>query len=115
MMELFINGIEVDCIIGERDYERTIIQRLVVDARLEVDDGAAESDRLSDAVDYVALAEAVRGALVDAKCKLIERAALIAAKTCLAFNGVKAAEVSVTKSGAIPGIGSACARTKLAK
>lgn len=115
MMELSINGIEVDCIIGERDYERTMIQRLSVDAKLQVCDRAAETDELADAVDYVALADAVRSALVEAKCKLIERAALIAAKACISFEGVLSADVSVKKSGAIPGIGSACARTRLEK
>lgn len=112
-MELRLDGIEVDCIIGERDYERTMIQRLVVDVALEVSDRAAKTDELADAVDYVALADAIRSALVEAKCRLIERAALIAAETCLSFKGVMSAEASVAKSGAVPGIKSACARIRL--
>ena len=115
MMELCVKGIEVDCIIGERDYERSLLQRIVVDARLEVDGAAAESDELEDAVDYVALAEDIRRERVAAKCRLIERAALVAARTCLARRGIFAAEIEVAKSGAVPGVKCAVAKIRLAK
>ena len=54
-MILELNGIDVECIIGERAEERTRTQRLLVDVRLEIGDAAAESDELSDTVDYAAL------------------------------------------------------------
>ena len=108
-MKLKLNGIDVDCVIGERPDERTRTQRLRVDVVLTIDDRAAETDELSDTVDYAALAEKVRAALVAAKCRMIERAAKVVCDACLAEAKVSAAEVTVTKSGAIPHLESASA------
>ena len=106
-MKLKLNGIEVDCIIGERPDERTRTRRLRVDVALTIDDRAAETDELGDTVDYAALTEKVREALVAAKCRMIERAAKVVGDVCLAEPKVSAAEVTVTKSGAIPHLESA--------
>lgn len=108
-MELQVKGIEVDCVIGERPDERSRLQRLSVDVRLTIRDTAAATDRLGDTVDYVALAERIRGRLAEAKCRMIERAAAIAAAEAKAFPGVESAEAAVTKSGSVPGIGAATA------
>ena len=72
-MILGLNGIEVDCIIGDRQDERERVQRLVVDVELEVGDVAATSDELADTVDYAVLTERIREALVAAKCRMIRR------------------------------------------
>ena len=106
-MKLKLNGIDVDCVIGERPDERTRTQRLRVDVALTIDDRAAETDELGDTVDYAALAEKVRAALVAARCRMIERAAKVVCDLCLAEPKVSAAEVTVTKSGAIPRLESA--------
>ena len=108
-MKLKLNGIDVDCVIGERPDERTRTQRLRVDIVLTIDGRAAETDELSDTVDYAALTEKVRAALVAAKCRMIERAAKVVCDVCLAEPKVSAAEVTVTKSGAIPHLESASA------
>ena len=108
-MKLELNGIDVDCIIGERPDERTRPQRLRVDVVLTVDDKVAETDELADTVDYAALTERIRAALVEAKCRMIERAAKVAFDVCLADPRVLAARVKVTKSGAVPGLASASA------
>ena len=108
-MTLRLEGLEVDCVIGERPDERDRVQRLRVDAELEVDGRAAETDDLADAADYAALAERIRSALVSARCKLIERAAKVVRDACLADPHVASAKVSVTKSGAVPGLASATA------
>ena len=106
-MKLKLNGIDVDCVIGERPDERTRTQRLRVDVVLTIDDRAAETDELSDTVDYATLTEKVRAALVAAKCRMIERAAKVVCDVCLAEPKASAAEVTVTKSGAIPHLESA--------
>jgi len=106
-MKLKLNGIDVDCIIGERPDERTRLQTLRVDVELEIPDAATETDELSDTVDYAALAERIRSALSAAKCRMIERAAKVVRDVCLAEPSVKAAKVSVAKSGAIPHLESA--------
>ena len=109
MLTLGLNGIDVDCIIGEREEERGRTQRLTVDVRLEICDDAARSDALADTVDYAMLTERVRAALVAAKCRMIERAAKIVCDLCMADTKVRAATVRVTKAGAVPHLGSASA------
>ena len=105
---LRLNGIEVACVIGDLPEERQREQRLVVDATLVLDlSAAAASDALSDTVDYAALTERIRAALASAKCRMIERAAKIVKDACLSDAKVRAAKVSVTKSGAVPHLESA--------
>jgi len=106
-MKLKLNGIDVDCVIGERPDERERLQKLRVDVELTVADTAAETDALSDTVDYAALTELIRSALVAAKCRMIERAAKVVCETCLRDTKVSLVRTSVTKSGAIPHLESA--------
>jgi len=106
-MQLALNGIDVDCVIGERPDERTRSQRLRLDVTLEVASRAVETDDLADTVDYAALTDTIRAALVRARCRMIERAARIAADACLADERVGRVVVKVTKFGAIPHLESA--------
>ena len=106
-MKLEVRDIEVECIIGDRPEERVATQRLMVDLRLEVDPRAAETDALADAVDYAALAEAVRSRLVEGKFNMIEAAARAAAETGAGMDGVRLAAARVTKRGAVAGVGAA--------
>ena len=108
-MTLELNGIDVDCIIGDRPEERERAQRLSVDVKLEMDDAAAESDELADTVDYAALTELVRAALAAAKCRMIERAAKVVCDLCMENDRVLAATVKVLKAGAIEHLNSASA------
>lgn len=108
-MILELNGIDVDCIIGDRVEERTRVQRLRVDVRLEIVDAAAVSDELADTVDYAALTEKVRAALVAARCRMIERAAKVVCDLCLEDPKVSAATVRVVKAGAVAHLVSAAA------
>ena len=104
-MTLRLNGLEVKCVIGDRPDERASPQRLLVDVELELPATAAETDSLSDTVDYAALAARIRDALVSARCMMIERAA----KTVYDVLPVRTARVTVTKTGAVPGLSSASA------
>ena len=106
-MTLKLNGIDVDCIIGERPDERTRLQTLRIDVELEIDGRAAETDELSDTVDYAALASRIREARSAAQCRMIERAAKVVRDVCLAEPLVRGARVSVVKSGAVPHLESA--------
>ena len=76
-MTLELNGIEVECIIGDMPEERERMQRVVVDASLEICDDAALSDALNDTVDYAELVESIRSALIETMCRMIERAAKV--------------------------------------
>ena len=102
-MILRMNGLEVECVIGERPDERTRTQTLRVDVEMEIPATAAVTDELSDTVDYAALAEAIRVALVAAKCRMIEHAA----KVVYDLLPVEKAHVTVTKARAVPGLDSA--------
>ena len=108
-MILELNGIDVDCIIGERQDERTRAQRLMVDVALQVGDAAAASDELSDTVDYAALTDRIRKALVAEKCQMIERAAKVVCDVCREDPKVSAVRVKVTKTGAVAHLASASA------
>jgi len=108
-MILELNGIDVDCIIGDRAEERTRTQRLLVEIRLEIGDEAAESDALSDTVDYAALTEKVRAALQSARCRMIERAAKVVCDCCREDPRVHAATVRIVKAGAVAHLASAAA------
>ncbi len=108
-MMLELDGIDVDCIIGEREEERERLQRLTVDVRLEICDDAAESDELRDTVDYAALTGRVRDALAAAKCRMIERAAKVVCDLCMGDAKVRSATVRVTKAGAVVHLASASA------
>ena len=84
MDQLKLNGIEVECIIGDLPEERENEQRLLVDVALDIDlADAAASDRLDDTVDYALLVGDIREALEDARCRLLERAAFVVADVCL--------------------------------
>jgi dihydroneopterin aldolase len=108
-MKLLLDSLEVTCIIGELPHERREPQKLTLDVELTVPDTAAETDELSDTVDYAALAGRIRDALVSAECRMIERAAKVAADACLADPKVGSVAVKVTKAGAVASLGSAAA------
>ena len=108
MDQLKLNGIAVDCVIGDLPQERVREQRLRVDVALSLDlAAAAASDDLVDTVDYVWLADQIRTSLRAAKCRLVERAAELVAQTCLAEPRVQRVVASVRKAGCVPGLTSA--------
>ena len=108
-MKLELNGIDVDCIIGELPEERVTPRYLRVDVALEIPDRAAETDELADTVDYAALTERIRTALVAARAKMIERAAKVVVEVCRQDARVSAVTAKVTKAGAIAHLESASA------
>ena len=108
MDQLKLNGIEVECIIGDQPEERENEQRLLVDVALDIDlEDAAASDRLDDTVDYSLLVGNIREALEDAQCRLLERAAGVVADVCLSDPRVERVTVGVRKFGSVSGLGSA--------
>ena len=109
-MTLELNGLVVDCILGDLPHEREKPQSIYVDAALEIDSPATLTDKLSDTVDYAALAEEITRALVDAKCRMLERAAKIIADVCLAHPMVNAVNIGVSKHNSVPNLTSARVR-----
>ena len=103
---LKLNGIDVECILGDLPEERVKEQRVLVDVALAFDQqDAAASDSLEDTV--ALLVGNIREALEDARCRLLERAADVVADVCLADPRVERVTVSVRKFGTVLGLGSA--------
>lgn len=110
MDALKLNGIEVDCVLGDLPEERTREQRILVDVSLEIDlERAGETDAIGDTVDYALLVGNIREALEDARCRLLERAASLVADVCLEDPRVERVSVTVRKFGSVPGLASAAA------
>jgi dihydroneopterin aldolase len=105
---LELNGIDVECILGDLPEERVREQKIQVDVALALDlTAAGESDALEDTVDYAILVGNIREALEEARCRLLERAAECVADVCLADPLVERATVTVRKFASVPGLASA--------
>ena len=82
---ILLEGLRLECILGDLPHERTFPQELFLDLELTCDElPATRTDALADTVDYVAVAERVRTALIAARCRMIERAAQLAAESAFA-------------------------------
>ncbi len=108
-MTLKLNDLEVFCILGDLPDEREKLQAIRVDVEMEVGEGAARTDELDGTVDYAALADDIRLTLMDAKCRLLERAAALVCDVCLRTGKVSRVKATVTKAGAVPNLASASA------
>lgn len=103
--QLELCGLEVRCLIGDLPEERLFEQALVLDIVLTVDLSAVlASDALADTVDYVAVADEVRAALIAGRFRMIESAAECAAQVCLGHTRVSGVRVRVEKAGVVPGL-----------
>ena len=105
---LKLNGLEVECILGDLPEERVREQKIQVDVALALDvTAAAETDSLDETVDYALLVGEIRETLEEARCRLLERAAVCVADVCLADPRVERATVTVRKFAGVPGLASA--------
>ena len=110
-MELFIKDHEVSCIIGVWAHERTQVQRVGMNVRLEFDGGKAGiSDRLADTINYAQLAETADFILKQSQFQLLESAVNVLVRHFLCPShpygervSARFAEVELTKFDALPG------------
>lgn len=103
MDTLLLENLRVTCIIGDLPHERVTPQELVLDFELTCDLSlAAESDSLEDTVNYVAVVDAVRHALIDGQCRMIEHAAQLALDAAFDVDPrILAIGVTLRKPGAL--------------
>ena len=103
---ILLEGLRLECILGDLPHERTFPQELFLDLELTCDElPATRTDALADTVDYVAVAERVRTTLVAARCRMIERAAQLAAEAAFACDPrIRAIRVTLRKPHALPGV-----------
>lgn len=99
-MLLKLDGIWIDCILGDRPEERTNPQRIRIDAEFSLPMAAADSDRLEDTLDYVELKTRICEIAKGAKAQMMERLA----KTICEATGARM--VRVTKFGTVEGLDS---------
>ncbi len=106
MDAILLEGLRVECIIGDLPHERTFPQELFLDLELGCDlRPAARSDALADTVNYVAVAAAVRAALTEGRCQMVERAAQLAADAAFAVDArIRTVRVTLRKPHALPGV-----------
>lgn len=106
MDKINIRQLKLSAVIGVYPHERQAPQPVVVDLDLHTDlQVAGRSDQLKDAVDYAALVERVQKAVTESRFQLLEALAEHIADLCLRDPRVTAVDVTLTKPGALPGIG----------
>ena len=93
-----IRELRVSAVIGVRDWEREIEQTLVFAVDMATDVAkAAASDRISDALDYSAVAQTVTDVVTQGEFQLIETAAERVARQLLADYPLGWVRVEVAK------------------
>ncbi|WP_263261147.1 dihydroneopterin aldolase [Pseudomonas sp. RIT-PI-S] len=103
MDTVFIEGLEVDTVIGAYDWERDIRQCLRLDFSLGWDiRPAAAGDDLTQALDYAKVAEAVQAFAEEARFELVETFAERLAASLMKDFGIAWLRLRVTKPGAVP-------------
>lgn len=103
MDKVFIEGLEVDTLIGAYDWERGIRQCLQLDLTFAWDiRPAAAGDDLSQALDYAAVHAHVQQFAAAAQFELVETFAERLAESLLARFGMPWLRLKVTKPGANP-------------
>lgn len=103
MDKVIIEGLRVNAVIGVFDWERQILQPVLVDLELGCDiSRAAQTDHIHDAVNYKAVCDEVSQLIIDTKAQLIERLAELIAQHVLAeYKTVQHIKVTVRKPTAI--------------
>nr|WP_276583984.1 dihydroneopterin aldolase [Pseudomonas sp. RIT-PI-AD] len=100
---VFIEGLEVDTLIGAYDWERGIRQCLSLDLRMAWDNrAAAEQDDLERALDYAKLSARIQTFAAEARFLLVETFAERLAAVLMAEQGITWLRLRVTKPGAVP-------------
>lgn len=73
MDKVFIKNMEVECIVGILDFERTTTQRLLVNIEVDADlKQCALSGNLEDSIDYARMAQLVKDYIISKQALLLE-------------------------------------------
>ncbi len=100
MDTVFIEGLEVDTVIGAYDWERGIRQCLQLDLTLGWDvRPAAEHDELDKALDYAQVAATIDRFAAEARFELVETFAERLAQKLMSEFGIVWLRLRVTKPG----------------
>lgn len=103
MDKVFIEGLEVDTIIGAYDWERDIRQCLRLDLSFAWDNRpAAAGDDLALALDYASVSARIEAFASAARFQLVETFAERLAQVLIEEFGIGWLRLRVTKPGAVP-------------
>ena len=101
---IFLNGLEVECIIGFIDWERRIKQKVLIDFELPVDCArAAVDDDVADTLDYKSVSKRIIAFVEASEFKLVETMAERLATLVIAEFDVAWIRLRINKPGAIRG------------
>ena len=102
--KIFLNGLEVETVIGIWDWERRVRQLVRIDMELATDVRvAAASDAIEDALDYKEIAKRVIAFVAESRFHLVETLAERIARIIVVEFGVAWLRLSISKPGAIEG------------
>jgi len=102
--KIFVQGLEVECVIGVWEWERQIKQRLIIDLEMAWDiSRAAASDQLEDTLSYKDVAKQVSAYVIETRANLVERLAEGIATLLIDEFQVAWCKVRINKRGAVTG------------
>jgi len=102
MDKVFIKNLRIHGILGIHDWERVTPRDIIINVTLFTDTRtAAQSDQITDCVDYSELAARIRGHTENAARMTVEALANDLAKLCLQEPKVKKVILRVDKPGAV--------------
>ena len=104
MDKIFLNELKIDTVIGIFEWERRILQTVIIDLEMDADIAkAAKSDDVIDTLNYKSVAKRVQKFVEDSSFKLVESLAEHIASIILDEFPVNWVKVRVNKPGAIRG------------
>ena len=93
-----VRGLRVRTHVGVSDEERVTPQTVVVDVDVDADvTSAAESDDITDTIDYAELVNIVTETVAESRSKLLEHLAAQVVSVVLSMDGVRGVTVEIAK------------------
>ena len=104
MDRVFIEALEIDCVIGIYDWERKIRQPVVLDIEMSFDNRKpAASDDIADTLDYKAISKRLIEFVGESSFGLVEALAEHCCRIIIDEFGVSAVKLKLSKPGAVRG------------
>ena len=104
MDKVFIEALEIDCVIGIYDWERSIRQPVQLDIEMAFDNRKpAASDDIADTLDYKAVSKRLIQFVGDSSYGLVETLAENCARIVVEEFGVSHVRLKLSKLGAVRG------------
>ncbi len=104
MDKVFIEGLEIDCVIGIYDWERKIRQPVVLDIEMASDNRKpAASDDIADTLDYKAISKRLIQFVGESSFGLVEALAENCCRIIIDEFGVDQVKLRLSKPGAVRG------------